>query len=716
MRKSYLVGLVSLAFVVVIIGAWAIGVDELFPPPWPNAPLAPQGPPPADATPLTDSLSPENCAKCHEKQYKEWRESMHSQSFVDPIHQALLASEGIPFCSGCHLPMDEQTPGFMDFATGEFTENPNFQPELMDRGVMCAVCHVREWVRYGPPHEGETEEDASQIHQVVFSEDYEKSEFCAKCHQETLEHIPGTPLEVIPPGMVVLWDNTYGEWKAWQDSLDDDHPAKGFQCQRCHMPDEEHSWKGGHSEDMVKRAAEVEVLTDKAAYLPGDVVSASINVTNARAGHKFPSGGSGGNNRMVTVAASVVDADGNVVAAQEFPPIMRQMMPPPDIFIEVSDSRLLPRETRTFDYSFTIPEGSEGQFYLNTQVAYFLMPPFLFEAFGAPELIEEFPPTVIHDESRPLILEKDYSNTFFVDLRRGLNMVSLPLETKPAHTAQSLGTEIGATVVIRLDEETGTFAGYVTDSFVGDFPIKGAQGYIINVIEAKTVAFVGAAWANEPSFVIPAAPGSGSPSSWAFVLTGDVHSLDGPMAADGYVVTARNLRTGAIAVDTVKDSGGESYFAAVWADLSRKSVIEASDVIEITVSDSEGNQVSEPIRQEVSSLDVDRAFTGVRLSVSRVPSRNQLGQNYPNPSNPETWIPFKLVQDADVVVRIQDISGKLVREIRLGYRSPGYYVSRSDAAYWDGMNEAGEKVSSGIYFYSIEAGGFTDIKKLLISK
>ncbi len=74
------------------------------------------------------------------------------------------------------------------------------------------------------------------------------------------------------------------------------------------------------------------------------------------------------------------------------------------------------------------------------------------------------------------------------------------------------------------------------------------------------------------------------------------------------------------------------------------------------------------------------------------------------------------VEDADVVVRIYETSGRLIRRVDLGYRSAGYYTSRSTAAYWDGKNDAGEAVASGVYFYSIEASGFTATKKLLIAK
>ena len=417
MKKIRLAGITLLILGFAFVGVWASGIVELFPPPWPNAPLPPQGPALEDALPLTDSLSAKSCGKCHEKQYDDWKESMHSNSFSDPIHQANLKADGMEFCSGCHLPMAEQTPVLVKMVEGGepiVEPNPDFQPELMSEGANCAVCHLRQWVRHGPRIEGETEEEMSQIHEVKFSEDYEKSEFCANCHQDELEHVPGTPLEVIHPGVKVLWDNTYGEWKEWQESLAESDANKGKQCQNCHMPKAQHTWKGGHSPDMLQRAVEVTVATDKEAYAPGDTVSAKISVT-PKTGHKFPSGGSGGNFRMVTLTASVLDEDGNAVDTQQFPPIMRQMKPPPEIFIEVSDNRMKPGETRVFDYSFTIPQEVEGNLYLNTQLAYFLMPPPMVEGLGAPELIEQFPPTIIFDETKHLMPEKDYTTVYFVD-------------------------------------------------------------------------------------------------------------------------------------------------------------------------------------------------------------------------------------------------------------------------------------------------------------
>ena len=100
----------------------------------------------------------------------------------------------------------------------------------------------------------------------------------------------------------------------------------------------------------------------------------------------------------------------------------------------------------------------------------------------------------------------------------------------------------------------------------------------------------------------------------------------------------------------------------------------------------------------------------------RLPTRTQLLSNYPNSFNPETWIPFKLAQDSTVTAKIYDVTGKKIRMIELDLLSAGNYVEASKAIYWDGRTEDGEQVSSGTYFYQIEAGGYTETRKMLILK
>jgi len=99
---------------------------------------------------------------------------------------------------------------------------------------------------------------------------------------------------------------------------------------------------------------------------------------------------------------------------------------------------------------------------------------------------------------------------------------------------------------------------------------------------------------------------------------------------------------------------------------------------------------------------------------SSSPRQTQLLSNYPNPFNPETWIPFQLAQPTSVVLRLYDFEGKVIRTINLGYKKIGFYTATDRAIYWDGKNQLGESVSSGVYFYRLTASGYDAIKKMVI--
>ena len=103
-------------------------------------------------------------------------------------------------------------------------------------------------------------------------------------------------------------------------------------------------------------------------------------------------------------------------------------------------------------------------------------------------------------------------------------------------------------------------------------------------------------------------------------------------------------------------------------------------------------------------------------AVRPTPKETLLLSNYPNPFNPETWIPYQLAKDAEVTVTISDVSGVVVRELVLGHKPAGVYHSRARAAHWDGRNAFGEKVASGVYFYIFTAGDFTATRKMIIRK
>ena len=105
-----------------------------------------------------------------------------------------------------------------------------------------------------------------------------------------------------------------------------------------------------------------------------------------------------------------------------------------------------------------------------------------------------------------------------------------------------------------------------------------------------------------------------------------------------------------------------------------------------------------------------------QLLMTLNPKKTVLLPNYPNPFNPETWIPYQLAKPADVTLTIYAVDGQVIRQLALGYQPSGVYQNRSRAAYWDGKNELGEPVASGLYFYTLTAGDFSATRKMLIRK
>ena len=99
-----------------------------------------------------------------------------------------------------------------------------------------------------------------------------------------------------------------------------------------------------------------------------------------------------------------------------------------------------------------------------------------------------------------------------------------------------------------------------------------------------------------------------------------------------------------------------------------------------------------------------------------LPQQTQLLPNYPNPFNPETWLPFQLHKDAHVRITIYDASGREIRRFDLGALAPGYYRTRERAVYWDGRNDMGERVASGTYFYRMAADDFARVRRMVVLK
>ena len=104
------------------------------------------------------------------------------------------------------------------------------------------------------------------------------------------------------------------------------------------------------------------------------------------------------------------------------------------------------------------------------------------------------------------------------------------------------------------------------------------------------------------------------------------------------------------------------------------------------------------------------------LLASLTPEKTALHRNYPNPFNPETWIPYQLATSAEVALTIYDMNGQMVRHLAVGHQAAGMYQRRSRAIYWDGRNQFGEFVASGLYFYTLTAGEFSATRRMVILK
>jgi len=99
-----------------------------------------------------------------------------------------------------------------------------------------------------------------------------------------------------------------------------------------------------------------------------------------------------------------------------------------------------------------------------------------------------------------------------------------------------------------------------------------------------------------------------------------------------------------------------------------------------------------------------------------IPTEFRLLQNYPNPFNPETWLPYELAADATVTIRIYNANGRLIRQLNLGVQKAHSYINKEKAAYWDGKDQTGKAVSSGLYFYTLKAGDLQATRRMVIVK
>ena len=151
--------------------------------------------------------------------------------------------------------------------------------------------------------------------------------------------------------------------------------------------------------------------------------------------------------------------------------------------------------------------------------------------------------------------------------------------------------------------------------------------------------------------------------------------------------------------------------------MERQRAAQVGDILEISVKSPDTSIAVQPLRYTVTPKDIQQLHVQLpELALNEIPVETQLLRNYPNPFNPETWIPYRLAKDASVALTIYNGNGQLVRRINVGHRSAAVYESRSKAIHWDGRNSVGEPVASGVYFYTLTVNDFSATRKMLILK
>ena len=273
----------------------------------------------------------------------------------------------------------------------------------------------------------------------------------------------------------------------------------------------------------------------------------------------------------------------------------------------------------------------------------------------------------------------------------------------------------------------------------GDIPVIGGQSFILTAREATMVAISGTGWTNTSTMAaapLMAITGiEGRNATPILALSGSIiDEVTGTNGA-GFRVIVRNLSTRrAIATATGDEDlspldqeaskvalnpdpiGGIGYRLTV-VDMDTGRAAQVGDILEISAQSPDPLIGVQPLRYTVMAEDVKRNRIQLPALVAyEIPGKTALLRNYPNPFNPETWIPYRLAEDAFVTLTIYDLSGRVVRTLEVGHRIAAVYESRSKAVYWDGRNEVGERVASGVYFYQLSAGDYSATRKMLIIK
>ena len=324
------------------------------------------------------------------------------------------------------------------------------------------------------------------------------------------------------------------------------------------------------------------------------------------------------------------------------------------------------------------------------------------------------------------------NGTSTVTLNQGLNLVGLPLNDSRIIRVSDLFmlNGIGGNVPVIILTDGGEFKAVGQADDPGDIEITGGQSFIMTAPQAATVSISGVGWSNTSgAAAAPPAAMIGievSDVTPILALRGSVVDEDRRLNNTNFRVTVKNRSTGR----SVATATGGEYLSRsnMWesegvgyqltdVDLETKRAATIGDILEISAQSPHPLIGVEPLEYTVTAEDVRQGWIQLPALVAyKIPAETALLHNYPNPFNPETWIPYQLAHAADVTLTIYDTQGMLVRQLDLGYQQAGYYTNRTRAAYWDGRNRLGESVGSGVYFYHLQAGDYSAIDKMVILK
>ncbi|MCG6145887.1 multiheme c-type cytochrome [Leptospira bandrabouensis] len=237
-----------------------------------------QGLPPEHFSVLEKNLEPNACQTCHNRQYQNWKESFHSKSIGKGFlwQKEILSSEEYRSCFQCHSPLPETKSELsIEFQSEEILNSKahNFPYGISNPSILCASCHIRNQVRYGPPPRTNTKDKLSSKNLphngYIAKTEFESSAFCKSCHESK------------PNGKRLNGKKLMEVYTEWEKSP---FAKQGIQCQNCHMPDREHSWKGIHDKTFVQNSLlPTWKITEKNGIYHIEAELKSINV-----GHEFP--------------------------------------------------------------------------------------------------------------------------------------------------------------------------------------------------------------------------------------------------------------------------------------------------------------------------------------------------------------------------------------------------------------------------------------------